>query len=106
MSKAEAAVIDMQSLFAARAVTGDFLNVEKVEDVVGLCLSGGGYRAMIYHVGALVRLNELGFLPKLREIASVSGGSITAGMLAAAWGSFASTATVGRLTSMRRLQVP
>jgi predicted acylesterase/phospholipase RssA len=51
----------------------------------GLCLSGGGYRAMIYHVGALVRLNELGFLPKLREVASVSGGSITAGMLAAAW---------------------
>jgi hypothetical protein len=30
-------------------------------NVVGLCLSGGGYRAMIYHVGALVRLNELGF---------------------------------------------
>src|SRR5882724_4963540 len=85
MSKAEAVVIDMQSSFAERAVTGDFLNAEKVEDIVGLCLSGGGYRAMIYHVGALVRLNELGFLPKLREVASVSGGSITAGMLAAAW---------------------
>jgi NTE family protein len=79
------AVIDMRSSFAARSKTGDFLNAEKLEDVVGLCLSGGGYRAMIYHVGALVRLNELGFLPRLREIASVSGGSITAGMLAVAW---------------------
>jgi|SRR5882724_617838 len=86
MSKAEAVVIDMQSSFAERAVTGDFLNAEKVEDIVGLCLSGGGYRAMVYHVGALVRLNELGFLPQLREVAGVSGGSITAGMLAAAWG--------------------
>ena len=76
---------DMQSLFAAGFSCGDFLNAEKVEDVIGLCLSGGGYRAMIYHVGALVRLNELGFLPRLKEIASVSGGSITAGMLACAW---------------------
>jgi NTE family protein len=85
MSKAEPATIDIQSSFVARSATGDFLNAEKVEDVVGLCLSGGGYRAMIYHVGALVRLNDLGFLPQLREIASVSGGSITAGMLAVAW---------------------
>ncbi len=36
---------------------------------------GGGYRAMLYHAGALVRLNEFGLLPcrHLREIASVSG---------------------------------
>jgi NTE family protein len=78
-------VIDMQRSFAARAGTNDFLLAEKLEDAIGLCLSGGGYRAMIYHVGALTRLNELGFLPKLQEIASVSGGSITAGMMAVAW---------------------
>ncbi|MGZ3308112.1 MAG: patatin-like phospholipase family protein [Xanthobacteraceae bacterium] len=78
-------VVDMQSLFATRHTSGDFLNADKLEDVIGLCLSGGGYRAMIYHVGALVRLNELGFLSQLREVASVSGGSITAGMLALAW---------------------
>ena len=77
--------IDVQSSFAAKAASGDFLNAAKVEDVIGLCLSGGGYRAMIYHAGALARLNELGFLLKLKEIASVSGGSITAGMLAVAW---------------------
>ena len=40
---------------------------------------------MIYHVGALNRLNELGFLPRLAKIARVSGGSITAGVLALAW---------------------
>jgi NTE family protein len=76
---------DIQSLFAANSEEGDFLKAGKLEDGVGLCLSGGGYRAMIYHVGALIRLNELGFLPLLQEVASVSGGSITAGMLAVAW---------------------
>src|SRR5262249_27414203 len=50
-----------------------------------LCLSGGGYRAMIFHLGALCRLNQLGFLKKLARISSVSGGSITAGALALAW---------------------
>jgi NTE family protein len=75
----------MQSLFESRLATGDFLTAGKVEDTIGLCLSGGGYRAMLYHLGALARLNELGFLPRLAEIASVSGGSITAGVLAAAW---------------------
>jgi NTE family protein len=79
------AIIDMQGSFAARHTNGDFLNADKLEDVIGFCLSGGGYRAMGYHVGALVRLNELGFLAQLREVASVSGGSITAGMLALAW---------------------
>lgn len=46
---------DLQSLFEARADREDFLTAAKVEDVIGLCLSGGGYRAMLYHVGALVR---------------------------------------------------
>ena len=30
-----------------------------------LCMSGGGYRAMLFHVGVLWRLNEAGLLPKL-----------------------------------------
>jgi NTE family protein len=76
---------DLQGLFESRAGTGDFLTAGKIEDTVGLCLSGGGYRAMLYHVGSLIRLNELGLLSTIREIASVSGGSITAGKLALAW---------------------
>src|SRR5438093_13435305 len=50
-----------------------------------LCLSGGGYRAMLFHAGALWRLNELGYLPKLARFSSVSGGSITAGVLGLKW---------------------
>jgi NTE family protein len=54
-------------------------------DGIALCLSGGGYRAMLFHLGALWRLNELAFLPKLARISSVSGGSITAGVLGFKW---------------------
>lgn len=50
-----------------------------------LCLSGGGFRAMLFHAGAIWRLNELGLLRALAQVSSVSGGSITAGMLALAW---------------------
>jgi NTE family protein len=52
---------------------------------IGLCLSGGGYRAMLFHTGALWRLNELGWLPRLDVVSSVSGGSIAAGVLAHGW---------------------
>jgi NTE family protein len=58
---------------------------EKLEDGIALCLSGGGYRAMLFHVGAIWRLNELGYLPKLDRVSSVSGGSITAGTLGLHW---------------------
>jgi NTE family protein len=52
----------------------------------GLCLSGGGYRAMVFHIGVLWRLYEAGVLKSVKRISSVSGGSITAGMLALKWG--------------------
>jgi NTE family protein len=60
-------------------------NSEAVETGVGLALSGGGFRATLFHLGSLWRLNELGYLPKLDRISSVSGGSITAGCLAVRW---------------------
>lgn len=56
-----------------------------LEEGTALCLSGGGYRAMLFHTGVLWRLNEIGWLPKLNRISSVSGGSITAGVLALNW---------------------
>jgi NTE family protein len=55
------------------------------EDGIGLALSGGGYRAMVFHVGALIRLNEVGLMRKIKRISSVSGGSITAGVLGTSW---------------------
>jgi NTE family protein len=53
---------------------------------IALCLSGGGYRAMLFHLGALRRLNELGVLPLIERISSVSGGSIIAAFLGLRWG--------------------
>ena len=54
-------------------------------DGIALCMSGGGYRAMLFHLGSLWRLNELNYLPKLNRVSSVSGGSITNGVLALNW---------------------
>lgn len=50
-----------------------------------LCLSGGGYRAMVFHLGVLWRLNEWGRLARLDRFSSVSGGSITSAMLGLKW---------------------
>ncbi len=52
---------------------------------IALCLSGGGYRAMLFHAGALWRLNEIGYLRRLNRVSSVSGGSIAAGLLGLRW---------------------
>jgi NTE family protein len=49
---------------------------------IALCLSGGGFRATLFHLGALRRLNEIGLLAKIDTITSVSGGSIAAAFLA------------------------
>lgn len=60
-------------------------SVERPDAGVGLALSGGGYRAMVFHLGALWRLNEVGWLPRLDRIAGVSGGAIAAAALGSAW---------------------
>lgn len=43
---------------------------------VGLALSGGGFRASLYHIGVLAKLAELDMLRKVEVISCVSGGSI------------------------------
>ena len=55
------------------------------EEGIALCLSGGGYRAMLFHLGVLWYLNDAGYLKKIKRFSSVSGGSISSGMLAVAW---------------------
>ena len=57
----------------------------KPEPGMALCLSGGGYRAMVFHIGVLWRLYETGLLGGIKRISSVSGGSITAGVLGVKW---------------------
>ena len=69
-----------------------------LRESVALALSGGGYRAMLFHTGTLWRLGQLGFFQdkplerfgtngsesvgKLERISSVSGGSIISAKLA------------------------
>jgi NTE family protein len=60
--------------------------VDKPTEDLGLCLSGGGYRAMLFHLGALWRLNETALLKDVERVSSVSGGSITAATLGLHWG--------------------
>jgi len=51
------------------------------EATFGLALSGGGYRASLFHLGVLRRLNEIGWLNKIDRITAVSGGSLLIGYL-------------------------
>ncbi len=73
---------------------------------IALCLSGGGYRAMLFHAGTLWRLNELGYLPRLDLVSSVSGGSITAGALGIGWAGFAFDAAGVATNFVDQLIVP
>ena len=50
-----------------------------------LALSGGGFRATLFHLGSLWRLNELGCFNRLACVAGVSGGAIDAAYLGLKW---------------------
>jgi NTE family protein len=58
---------------------------DRKEDGIALACSGGGFRATLFHIGTLLRLNELGMLSKIKRFSSVSGGSITCAHLANSW---------------------
>lgn len=49
-------------------------------DKFGLALSGGGFRAALFHIGVLARLAELDLLRKVQVLSTVSGGSIIGAM--------------------------
>jgi len=55
----------------------------------GLAMSGGGFRATLFHIGGLWRLNQIGLLMSLGRVTSVSGGSITSAHLALSWADLA-----------------
>lgn len=52
------------------------------EDRIGLALSGGGSRAIAYHLGCLRALKEANLLKSVEIISTVSGGSIIGAMYA------------------------
>jgi predicted acylesterase/phospholipase RssA len=47
---------------------------------LALCLSGGGFRASLFHLGVLKRLHEVQLLRHVQIISGVSGGAITAAL--------------------------
>jgi len=49
---------------------------------VGVAISGGGHRATVWGAGAVLALGDAGLAPAITSVASVSGGSITNGVLA------------------------
>jgi predicted acylesterase/phospholipase RssA len=51
----------------------------------GLALSGGGFRAVLYHLGVIRFLRDANLLPKVTHITSVSGGSVIGAHLALNW---------------------
>lgn len=52
---------------------------------LGLALSGGGFRATLFHVGVIRFLRETDLLREVTHVASVSGGSIIAAHLVLNW---------------------
>jgi predicted acylesterase/phospholipase RssA len=52
---------------------------------IGLALSGGGFRATLYHLGLIRFLRDAGLLQQVAHITSVSGGSIMAAHLVLNW---------------------
>ena len=56
---------------------------------IGLALSGGGSRAIAFHLGCLRALHDLGILERVTVLSSVSGGSVIAAMWAYSTDTFA-----------------
>lgn len=55
---------------------------------IGIALSGGGSRAIAFHLGCLRTLHRLGILPQACVLSTVSGGSVIGAMWATHSGTF------------------
>lgn len=53
------------------------------EERIGLALSGGGSRAMAFHLGCLRALNDLRLMDRVEVVSTVSGGSVIGALYAA-----------------------
>ena len=59
--------------------------LETVNPRIALALSGGGFRASIFHLGVLKRLAELAWLKRVDVLSTVSGGSIIGAFAVIRW---------------------
>ena len=55
--------------------------VAALDKTIGLALSGGGSRAVAFHLGTLRALEDLGLLDEVDVVSGVSGGSVMTGLL-------------------------
>ncbi len=74
--------------------------------VVGLSLSGGGSRAIAFHLGCLRALHDLGILEDVRVLSTVSGGSVVGALYAAKDEPFSAFETKVRVLLARGLVRP
>jgi predicted acylesterase/phospholipase RssA len=51
--------------------------VRELPQRIGLCLSGGGFRAAAFHLGVLMYLERVGLLNRVCLLSTVSGGTFT-----------------------------
>lgn len=58
---------------------------------IGLALSGGGFRATLFHLGMIRFLRDANMLPNVTHITSVSGGSILGAHLVLNWSRYTGT---------------
>jgi len=77
---------------------------------IGLALSGGGFRATLFHLGLIRFLRDAKILPNVSHVTSVSGGSILAAHLVLNWDRYTGSeaefdAAAGELLSFVRLDV-
>ncbi|MGC2225160.1 MAG: patatin-like phospholipase family protein [Methylocella sp.] len=63
---------------------------EAVVPKIGLALSGGGSRAIAFHLGCLRALNQFGLLDRIAVLSTVSGGSVIGAYFHAHQGDFPS----------------
>jgi predicted acylesterase/phospholipase RssA len=66
--------VDAFEAFLGEGVSGALLRGRVGK--VGVALSGGGFRASLFHIGVLARLTERGILRHVEVLSCVSGGSI------------------------------
>lgn len=64
------------------------ISKEQSTNKIALALSGGGSRAIAFHLGCLRALHDLGILQQVSTITAVSGGSVLAGIYCSYPGDF------------------
>src|SRR5204863_8868566 len=73
---------------APTAPVADYGAALDTTSTFGLALSGGGFRATLFHLGVIHFLKKADLLHRVKHVCSVSGGSILATHLVLRWQAF------------------